>query len=211
MASITKNNGENSKAEEESDDHADDAPETQAELSKGGGGGGAVATGTGQIFPTGGFFHIYKSGQGYWTRMCTVMAAGLIILLTAKFMYDTLPVTLRPMFDRSEQLTDSAAKAAAMLHANSLAHNVTIGVVIGVVVGLGLLAYSLMNKPTNVDFLIATDSEMKKVNWTSRAELIGSTKIVVIFVLLITVILFVIDVIFGYFFWFIDVLKQKPF
>ena len=42
-----------------------------------------------------------------------------------------------------------------------------------------------MNKPTNVDFLIATDSEMKKVNWTSRKELIGSTKVVIIFMFLI--------------------------
>src|SRR3712207_7866772 len=43
----------------------------------------------------------------------------------------------------------------------------------------------LMNKPANVDFLIATDSEMKKVNWTSRRELIGSTKVVIVFMFLI--------------------------
>jgi preprotein translocase SecE subunit len=210
MASITKNNGEN-KADEEFDDQVEDAHESQPELSKGGGGGGAVATASGQISPTGGFFHIYKSGQGYWTRMCTVAGAALIILLSGKFIYDTLPVSLRPLFDTSEKLTDSAAKAVAVAHANNMAHNVTIGIVVGVVVGLGLLAYSIMNRPTNVDFLIATDSEMKKVNWTSRAELIGSTKIVVIFVVLITLLLFVIDVVFGYFFWLIGVLKQKPF
>ena len=45
-----------------------------------------------------------------------------------------------------------------------------------------------MNKPTNVDFLIATDSEMKKVNWTSRKELIGSTKVVIVFMFLIAVV-----------------------
>ena len=44
-----------------------------------------------------------------------------------------------------------------------------------------------MNKPANVDFLIATDSEMKKVNWTSRKELIGSTKVVILFMFLIAV------------------------
>ena len=52
---------------------------------------------------------------------------------------------------------------------------------------------------------------MKKVNWTSRQELIGSTKIVIIFVFLITAILFGIDIIFGYVFHWIGILKQAPF
>src|SRR5687768_14284598 len=42
-----------------------------------------------------GFFHIYKPGQGYWTRMGTAGAALLIALLTAKFLYDNLHVWLR--------------------------------------------------------------------------------------------------------------------
>jgi hypothetical protein len=71
MASITKNNGEN-KAEEESDDQAEDSRQTQPEPSKGGSGyGGAVAASA----PSTGFFHIYKSGQGYWTRMGSAAAA----------------------------------------------------------------------------------------------------------------------------------------
>jgi preprotein translocase SecE subunit len=52
---------------------------------------------------------------------------------------------------------------------------------------------------------------MKKVNWTSREELIGSTKIVIIFVFLITMILFVTDIVFGYIFYWLKVLKQPPF
>ena len=46
-----------------------------------------------------------------------------------------------------------------------------------------------MNKPSNVDFLVATDREMKKVNWTSRKDLIGSTKVVIVFMFLIALIL----------------------
>jgi preprotein translocase subunit SecE len=68
-----------------------------------------------------------------------------------------------------------------------------------------------MNRPTNADFLIATDSEMKKVNWTSRKDLIGSTRVVIAFMFLIAFFLFAVDVIFGYFFYLIDVLKNKPF
>jgi preprotein translocase SecE subunit len=58
------------------------------------------------------------------------------------------------------------------------------------VVGFAALAWWLMNKQDNVDFLIATDSEMKKVNWTSRKELIGSTKVVIVFMFLIAMFLF---------------------
>ena len=74
-----------------------------------------------------------------------------------------------------------------------------------------LLVYFLMNKPTSADFLIATDSEMKKVNWTSRNELIGSTKVVIFFMFTIAILLFVVDVVFGYVFYMFGVLKQKPF
>ena len=77
--------------------------------------------------------------------------------------------------------------------------------------GYTFIAWKLMNKPTNVDFLIATDSEMKKVNWTTRAELIGSTKVVIFFMMIIAAVLFLIDVLFGYVFYWFGVLWNKPF
>jgi preprotein translocase SecE subunit len=52
---------------------------------------------------------------------------------------------------------------------------------------------------------------MKKVNWTSKKELIGSTKVVIIFMLLIAFLLFGFDVVFGYFFHLIGVLQTGPF
>ena len=59
-----------------------------------------------------------------------------------------------------------------------------------------------MNKPANVDFLIATDSEMKKVNWTSRKELIGSTQVVIMFMFLIALFLFAVDEVWGWLMYF---------
>ena len=73
------------------------------------------------------------------------------------------------------------------------------------------LVWRVTNKPSNVDFLIATDSEMKKVNWTSRKELIGSTKVVIVFMFLIAIFLFAVDILFGYLFHVIGVLKNSPF
>ena len=44
--------------------------------------------------------------------------------------------------------------------------------------------------------LTATDMEMKKVNWSSKREIIGSTWVVVIVAVSIAAILFVVDIFF---------------
>ncbi len=135
----------------------------------------------------GGFFTIYKRGQGKWTRLGTAIGIGLLSIFTGAFVYDQL---------------------RASVHVSP---NVAVGVGAGLAIGLMLLGYWAMNKASNADFLIATDSEMKKVNWTSRKELIGSTKVVIFFMLLIAVFLFVIDTAFAFLFWLIGVLKANPF
>jgi len=47
-----------------------------------------------------------------------------------------------------------------------------------------------VNSPKFADFLIATESELKKVSWSSKAELIGSTIVVIVTVLLLSAIIF---------------------
>ena len=158
-----------------------------------------------------GFFHIYKKGQGYWTRMGTVIGAAVILLLTVSFLYSYLPVWVRPLVDHSASLASAEAKTAELNRATLMARDVSIGLCAGFLVGAGLLCFWLINRPTNADFLIATDSEMKKVNWTSRKELIGSTKVVIVFMFLVAIMLFVFDIFFGYLFYYVDVLKSKPF
>jgi preprotein translocase SecE subunit len=140
-----------------------------------------------QIGAPGGFFHIRKKGQGYWTRMGTAGGAALIGALTIQFIY-------------SERQTFRLGDGGAELRSARIFALV-----------YGLFTYYLMNRPQSVDFLIATDSEMKKVNWTSRKELMGSTKVVILFMFIIAIFVFVMDLLFGYFFWMIGVLKSKPF
>lgn len=137
-----------------------------------------------------GFFTIYKSGQGYWTRMGTAIGAVLLGLLITTQLYRYVPVLL--------SLEGKTATRVAL------------GVAAAFAIGYTILAWYLINKPSHVDFLISTDSEMKKVNWTSRKELIGSTKVVIVFMLLIAVFLFACDLIFHTFFWLIGVLKVPP-
>ncbi len=59
-----------------------------------------------------------------------------------------------------------------------------------------------------VDFLVATDGEMKKVNWSTKKEIIGSTQVVIVAAFLISMILFLIDIGFSNFFRMIGVLES---
>jgi preprotein translocase subunit SecE len=137
----------------------------------------------------GGFFTVHKPGQGYWTRVGTGIGAGIIGLFFAQFLYSNMIVW-------SSYFTEN--------------RGVLLGVIAGVLVLYALLIWWLMNRSNNADFLIATDSEMKKVNWTTRKELIGSTRVVIVFMFLIAAILFLYDVLFGFVFYFLRVLEEPP-
>jgi preprotein translocase SecE subunit len=54
--------------------------------------------------------------------------------------------------------------------------------------------YLVFLKPSSVDFLIATEGEMKKVNWSTRREVIGSTTAVIMTAVILTVFCYVIDI-----------------
>jgi preprotein translocase SecE subunit len=147
-----------------------------------------------------GFFTIYKKGQGYWTRICSCAAAGIIILLTVNFVWDNLPPLIRDYFVPSD------ATIAQVTAGDKKVSQITVAICVGFVVGSVWLCWYLLNKPSNVDFLIATDSEMKKVNWTSREELIGSTKVVILFMFLIAILLFTLDMYFTRVFYLLGIL-----
>jgi preprotein translocase SecE subunit len=136
----------------------------------------------------GGFFTIYKKGQGKWTRLGTVFAAAILGIMTALAMYEYLQAI--------QYLRE---------HPNTL-----LGICVGFLAAYSLLVFWIVNKPYNVDFLIATDSEMKKVNWTTKGELFGSTRVVVLFVISVAVFLFLVDQFFEFTFWAIGVLKIEP-
>jgi preprotein translocase SecE subunit len=149
---------------------------------------------------TDGYFHIYKKGQGYWTRMGTVAAAGLIGLLTGSFLY-----TQSQRFLTGPSMTSFMAR----IHLQDPRGAYLIVAIFALL--YSALAFHLINKPAYADFLIATDSEMKKVNWTTQKELTGSTKIVIGFVFVMATVLFCYDLFFQLLFYLLGVLKTPPF
>jgi len=80
----------------------------------------------------------------------------------------------------------------------------------GAVMLLGtiLLYVFVGSKKRTVEFLIATDGEMKKVNWTSYREVKGSTIVVIVATFLIAGFLFGVDYIFSQIFHALGVLER---
>jgi preprotein translocase SecE subunit len=149
--------------------------------------------------PGDGYFHIYKKGQGYWTRMGTVAAAGLLGVFTGNFIYE-----------QSDRLLQIKGVADFMDRAHLQDPRGAYLLVAVFALLYSWFAFHFMNKPTNVDFLIATDSEMKKVNWTTGKELMGSTKVVIGFVFVMALVLFLYDLFFATLFYLVGVLKTPP-
>lgn len=74
-------------------------------------------------------------------------------------------------------------------------------------IGAVIAYYFAGVRPSSVELLISTDMEMKKVNWSTRKDIINSTWVVVGASFLLATVLFGIDVAFQQFFQLIGVLQ----
>ena len=130
---------------------------------------------------------IYKPGQGYWTRLMSAIAYGILVLMGAVWLWDLLATTTIGNLE-----TVYIQGGAAVIVAG----------VFGVL-GFWLLA---RRRPV-VDFMVATEGEMKKVNWSSRREILGSTWVVIAMTLIVALLCKAFDLVFSAFFALIKVLE----
>jgi preprotein translocase subunit SecE len=109
---------------------------------------------------------LHKPMQGRHARIYTAAGLGVVVALGLWRLYDTL-----------------------------LAYSPAVRFGIPTALGLALawFIFRLVEYPPFVEFLIATEAEMNKVSWTSRKQLIKDTLVVLVFLLLLTLFLFVID------------------
>lgn len=132
-------------------------------------------------------FKMFKPNQGKRIRMGTGIGVGVLLVGAWDWLFRQLHTT--SFIGNREWLATAIA--------------------LGICAVFALLAWYLVGvRPGSVDFLIATESEMKKVTWSSRKEVWGATKIVIGMVLLMTTGLFVVDLMFTMFFSKIGVLKS---
>jgi preprotein translocase subunit SecE len=129
---------------------------------------------------------VIKPGQGIHVRWGTAMGAGLLALAGAHFIWLQLPA-----FDFG----------AYQFYVRTL-----VPVVLLLAVAY-LIFWAVGRSPKTVDFFIATEGEMKKVNWSTRKEVWGATRVVIVTVMALAIILCVVDVVFMLFFTQIGVLR----
>lgn len=131
----------------------------------------------------GGFFTIYKPGQGSYVRWGTAVGAGVIAVAFASFLSEQLRL-----------VTDS--------------QTIQYLLPVAVLIAMAILVFKYVGQNRTVgDFLILTEREMKQVNWSTRREVIGHTKVVIFVLLTLGFVLFLVDVFFIWFFDAIGVLR----
>ena len=114
---------------------------------------------------------IYKRGQGRYARTITFVSAMVIALGGAAALSRKL---------------EGYAPPAVQFGAPAL-----------LFVALGLFMFWMVNRPKSADFLIATEGEIKKVSWSSRREIVGSTKVVIVATFILAGILYAVDAVFA--------------
>ncbi len=127
------------------------------------------------------FFNVYKKGQGTWVRLGTVIAMGLLIGLGILWIKNTF-MPLAPAYSK---------------------------MIMVVLVGClgGLLCFYVVNRPNIADFMILTESEMRKVVWPTQQTVIRATRLVVAATLGMALMLWLVDTFFVWFFRAIHVIR----
>ena len=131
---------------------------------------------------------IKKFGQGYWTRVMSVVGFGLVAVLGAIWLWRML------------ETVNVGFPAIYLASGVSALFLGIIGLVIWWFVGWNA---------RSVDFLVATEGEMKKVNWSTKHELVGSTVVVIAVVIIISLFCWFFDFIFSTLFVWMKVLDMR--
>ena len=121
-----------------------------------------------------GNLELYKRGQGKYTRIITLLAVVGVGAIGAVVLSEKLGTRFGPLLQ--------------------------FGIPVLVLMVLAVLMLWVVNRPKSADFLIATEGEMKKVSWSSRKEVTGSTKVVIVTTLIMSSALYGVDVLFTWLF-----------
>jgi preprotein translocase SecE subunit len=107
---------------------------------------------------------VYKRGQGKYTRLGTAGGGAVITAIGCWQLYRTL------------EAADLGLWVVTMVPA-------------AMFVAVSALMLWLVNKSNVADFMIAAEGEMKKVNWSTRQEIVVSTVVVIAVVVTLAVML----------------------
>ncbi len=139
--------------------------------------------------PGGGPFHVLKPGQGTRLRWGTALGAGALALAGALFIREQI------------QLINFGEQYDFIIRTS-----IWVGLMLAAFYGIFVL---VGRHEKTIEFMTATEGEMKKVNWSTRREVWGATKVVIVTVLALGFILAIVDLAFILFFSAIGVLRMN--
>ncbi len=127
------------------------------------------------------FFSIYKKEQGRAVRVGTAVGIGILTLLGIHWTLHRI-IPTQPKYIKA---------------------------VVSMIIAAGgvLLAFLVVNRPKNADFMILTESEMRKVVWPTPAGVVRSTRLVILMTLGLALMLWLVDTGFVWLFQKIDILR----
>lgn len=126
---------------------------------------------------------LYKPSQGRFVRQATFIAIALVVAFGC--------------FSLSSGLLGSYQQP------------VRVGVPLAVWLLLCWIAFRVVNVPRFADFLISVESEMEKVVWPGRKQVLQSTVVVIVTMLFLGAFLFSVDIVWRWFFSFINFIEYE--
>src|SRR5262249_46158016 len=151
-----------------------------------------------------GWFHAvqYKANQGLRVRRGTVMGVMVLVICVVITMINHGMLRTGSHWWVYKPFGDTAATATnpwiVTLPFSDTSvvfmYAITLTIPVLCLIAGGWISWRLVNWPTFADFLIATEAEMNKVSWTTRKRLYQDTIVVLVTVVLMTVFLFLVDI-----------------
>ncbi len=150
----------------------------------------------GELFQVG----VYKRSQGKITRQVTFAMLAITFALASWRLY----VFKADSGDWIQAVLSWVRLAISDEVASGLAYGLA-----GAVLLIGLwVSFRVVNMPRFADFLIAVEAEINKVSWPSRGELFRSSLVVIVVIFVLSTVLFGFDVVWGYLFELMGILKK---
>lgn len=138
------------------------------------------------------FFGVYRKGFGLYSRVAVGIALGILALFASVSLYNAL-IDLPYIAEGVKVPLIDVGLTWGLL--SSVALFVFLGFFVCVFVGgleTGLRPLDNGGKKT-VEFLIDTQGELQKVSWPTRYELVGSTAVVIVSVVVIGIFVLGVD------------------
>ncbi len=137
-------------------------------------------------------FEIYRKGVGVYARFAVAGLFGVASLFAAYSLYGTL-------IDRPELFAGAKIPLLNIRLTWGIVSSFFLFVFFGVIIGVFTLGFEVGLKRIDnkskkaIEFFIETQAELQKVSWPTKNELIGSTVVVIVCIIIFSIYILGVD------------------